>query len=544
MRLNCLSGYIGCINNMEPHMINFYIGNIAGGVVTAAQETVGSMIALLNPRASDLQRWDMTNDGHLILSSSSAHLCLSIANDQLQNGAAVTLAEKGASGYFQQWNYDATSSQLSLQKHSSYLLAHASGGPAGPLVYVSTAPTSAQSQWNLIVISTLPQPMIGMNWEPAPSDYNGLPAPTKYGDTDFANADFQMLWSSEALNEGARNDLGRIAGFGCNTIKMYNWSVPAPNGYWMRDHKSFLTAAANAGLTVIVPISNFFTGTAYNNRTTNANPAGPSSSTQLASWITEIVTEVYANNIASGPVVMWAIGNEYDNSNNGAYGYCEAQDIAMIASLIIAAEASLRIRVASVLPFTSPVTTAIYPVNKSISHTKPATNAIMGQYAIQALSDAFSTAEIPATRFIASVNSYQTGAQLTTYNSAFAAAFPGMYWFYGELGWSHANGGKTTQADNLYDQFSTILPLAKAAGSTFLGACCFEYSDELWKGASGSSEVEFGIYTFPANGKPKTAYEGEHSPVNGASYPIDEFVARPAVASFTAAIAGQPYPKS
>ncbi|WP_215409503.1 RICIN domain-containing protein [Janthinobacterium sp. JC611] len=520
-------------------MFNFYIGNIAGGVVTAAQEAVGSTIALLNPGASDLQGWELTKDGHLILSSSSADLCLSIANDQLQNGAAVTLAEKGASGYFQQWNYDATSSQLSLQKHSSYLLSNASGGPAGPLVYVSTASTSAQSQWNLIVISTLPQPMIGMNWEPAPSDYNGLPAPTKYGDTDFANADFQELWSSDA-----RHDLGTIAGFGCNTIKMYNWSVPAPNGYWMRDHKSFLTAAANAGLTVIVPISNFFTGTAYSNRTQNPNPAGPLPSTQLASWITWIVTEVYANNITAGPVVMWAIGNEYDNSNNGAYGYCEAQDIAMIASLIIAAEASLGIPIANVLPFTSPVTTAIYPVNTSISQANPATNAIMGQYAIQALSDAFSTAGIPATRFIASVNSYQTGAQLTTYNSAFAAAFPGMYWFYGELGWSNANGGKSTQADNLYDQFSTILPLAKAAGSTFLGACCFEYSDELWKGASGSSEVEFGIYTFPANGTPKTALEGDHSPVYGASYPVDVFVARPAVASFIAAIAGQPNPKS
>ena len=522
-------------------MINFYIGNIAGGVVTAAQATVGSMIALLNPGTSDLQGWDLTIDGHLILSSSTADLCLSVVKGQLQNGATVTLAEKGADGYFQQWSYDATSSTLSLQKQPSYLLANASGGPAGPLVYVSTAPISAQSQWSLIVKSTLPQPMIGMNWEPAPSDYNGLPAPNKYGDTDFANADFQELWGDGA---DARNDLGTIAGFGCNTIKMYNWSVPAPNGYWMRDHQSFLTAAANAGLTVIVPISNFFTGTAYNNRTQNANPAGPLPSTQLASWITGIVTEVYASNIASGPVVMWAIGNEYDNSNNGAYGYCEAQDIAMIASLITAAEVSLGIPAANVLPFTSPVTTAIYPVNTSISQTTPGANAIMGQYAIQALSDAFSTAEIPATRFIASVNSYQIGAQLTAYNSAFAATFPGMRWFYGELGWSNANGGKTTQADNLYNQFSTILPLAKAAGSTFLGACCFEYSDELWKGASGSSEVEFGIYTFPANGTPKTALEGDHSPVFGASYPIDVFVARPAVASFAAAIAGQPNPKS
>lgn len=518
-------------------MSNFYISNIAGGVVTAAQRTAGSAIALLNRGSADLQGWVLTRDGHLVLSSSSADLCLSIANDQLQNGGTVTLAAKGASGYAQLWNYDGATSQLSLQS-SNYLLTSASGGPAGPLIYVSTASTSPQNQWCLIP-SALLQPMIGMNWEPAPSDYTSLPAPSKYGDTDFANADFQALWMPEE-----RNDLATISGFGCNTIKMYNWSVPAPNGYWMRDHQPFLVAAANVGLSVIVPISNFFTGTAYNNRTNNANPAGPSSSTQLATWITEIVTEVYANNKSAGPVVMWAIGNEYDNSNNGAYGYCEAQDIAMIASLIIAAEASLGIPAANVLPFTSPVTTAINPVNTSIAQPNPPTNPIMGQYAIQALSDAFNAAGISAKRFVASVNSYQTGAQLTAYYSAFPAAFPGMYWFYGELGWSNANGGEITQADNLYDQFSTILPLAKAAGSTFLGACCFEYSDELWKGASGSSETEFGIYTFPKSGTPRTAKEGDHSPVWGASYPVDAFVARPAVASFTAAIAGQPNPQS
>ncbi len=523
-------------------MSTFYIGNIAGGVVTAAQANAGSAMALLNRASSDLQCWVLTTDGHLVLSASSADLCLSVASDQLQSGGAVILAAKGASGYLQQWNYDAATSQLSLQGNAGYLLTNASGGPAGPLVYVSTASTSPQNQWCLS-ISTLPQPMIGMNWEPAPSDYTGLPAPSKYGDTDFANADFQALWSPDPAGVG-RNDLGTISGFGCNTIKMYNWSVPAPNGYWMRNHQPFLTAAADANLSVIVPISNFFTGTAYNNRTNNGNSAGPSSNADLGAWITAIVTEVYVNNNAPGPVVMWAIGNEYDNSNLGAYGYCEAQDIATIASLIIAAEASLGIPAANVLPFTSPVTTAIDPVNTSIPQPNPPADPIMGQYAIQALIDAFATAGIPATRFVASVNSYQTGAQLTGYNTAFPQVFPGVYWFYGELGWSNANGGETTQADNLYDQFSTILPLAKAAGSTFLGTCCFEYSDELWKGGAGSSETEFGIYTFPSSGTPATAQEGDHSPVWGASYPVDAFVARKAVASFIAAIAGQSNPQS
>lgn len=386
----------------------------------------------------------------------------------------------------------------------------------------------------------IPQPMIGMNWEPSPSDYTALPAPEKYGDTDFANTDFIALWALDALSVG-RQDLKTIAEIGCNTVKMYNWSVPAPNGYWARDHKPFLAMAEKHGLKVIVPISNFFTGTAYNNRTNNANPAGPQSSASLQSWIEQIVKEVYAHG-TPGPAVMWAIGNEYDNSNVGAYGYAEAQDIATIAQYIIAAETGLGIT--NVLPFSSPVTTAINPVNSSIPQSNPPANPIMGQYAIQALIDAFTTAKIPAWRFVAAINSYQTGTQLTDYNTAFPQVFPDVYWYYGELGWSNANGGSTTQAQNLYNQFSTMLPLAKAASSMFLGACCFEFSDELWKGEPGSTETEFGIYTFPPSGSPSppTSHEGDHAPVYSATYPVDGFVARPAVAYLQAAIAGKPKP--
>jgi hypothetical protein len=388
-------------------------------------------------------------------------------------------------------------------------------------------------------IKKIPQPMIGMNWEPAPSNYKKLPAPTEYGDTDFANEDFVALWDKDMSGVG-RKDIDTIKGLGCNTIKMYNWSVPAPNGYWMRDHKPFLNAAANAGLSVIIPISNFFTGTAYNNRTNGSNSAaGPAASTHVKSWIKDIVKEVYSNDLKPGPAVMWAIGNEYDNSNIGAYGYCEAEDIAQIATYIMDAEASLSIKSSDVLPFSSPVTTAINPINTGIPQTGVSGTPIMGQYAINSLVSAFKSAGIPADRLVASINSYQTGSQLTGYNTAFPMAFPDMYWYYGELGWSNANGGEKEQAKNIYDQFSTTIPLAKASGSKYLGACCFEFSDELWKGSPGSTETEFGIYTFPPAGSPAapTAKEG-----NGDVYPVDQFVARKAVASLKAAIAGDPDP--
>lgn len=388
-------------------------------------------------------------------------------------------------------------------------------------------------------LSRIPQPMKGMNWEPSPSDYTSLPAPNKYGDTDFANDDFVALWNVDGNNVG-RKDLATIKGLGCNTIKMYNWSVPAPNGYWMRNHRNFLAMAQELGLSVIVPISNFFTGTAFSNRANN--PGGPGPSSDLETWIQDIVAEIYAGG-NPGPAVMWAIGNEFDNSNVGAYGYCQAQDIATIASYIIAAETALNIPASDALAFTSPVTTAMTPINSSISCSAPY-NTLMGGCAINALLQAFTSAIGSAAttqRFIASVNSYQIGQQLVDYHTQFPTVLPNVPMFYGELGFSEASGGAATQAQNIYSQFSTTIPQA-TPGNFFYGSCCFEFSDELWKGPAGSTEASFGIYTFNSQSQPQSSNEGNHAPVWGAAYPVDAFTARQAVQCFQAGLAGEAPP--
>jgi hypothetical protein len=395
--------------------------------------------------------------------------------------------------------------------------------------------------------SRIPQPMIGMNWEPSPSDYTQIPAPSKYGDTDFANDDFVALWHVDSSGVG-RHDLSNIKHMLCNTVKMYNWSVPAPTGYWMRNHANFLTLARQLGLSVIVPISNFFTGTAYNNRAAAggsgappANGGGPPANAALQGWITAIVTEIYASG-APAPAIMWAIGNEYDNDALGAYGYCEAVDIATIASYIMAAEASLNVSADNVLAFTSPVTTALIPVNTSIPSSNQKYNTLMGGCAIEALIQAFNSVlgpTVTSQRFIASVNSYQIGQQLVDYNTKFPTVFPGVNFFYGELGFS-ASSGQQTQAKNIRDQFSHTVALAQR-GSPFYGACCFEYSDELWKGPPQSSETMFGTYTFTGGASP-ISHEGNHAPVWGASYPVDNLTPRLAVIWFESGVTGVPPP--
>jgi hypothetical protein len=387
------------------------------------------------------------------------------------------------------------------------------------------------------VFSRIPQPMNGMNWEPTPSDYTSLPAPSQYGDTDFANADFAALWGADGSGVG-RKDLSTLVSMGVNTVKMYNWSVPAPTGYWQRDHTPFLAQAKTLGLSVIIPISNFFTGTAYSNRTSGGNPGGPPASAELQSWITAIVAEVYGSNLTPGPAIMWAIGNEYDNSNVGAYGYCEAQDIATIAQYIVNAETSLGISSDNVLAFTSPVTTALTPINSSIGCSAPY-NTLMGGCATQAVLTALGPTL--SARFIASINSYQIGQQLVDYYQAFGTVFPNLSFFYGELGWSEANGGASAQAQKVYNQFTTTIPQA-SPGSYYYGACAFEFSDELWKGPAGSSETTFGIYTFPSTAPTVFSHEGNHAPVWGARYPVDAFVARPVVACLQAALTGTAAP--
>jgi hypothetical protein len=400
-------------------------------------------------------------------------------------------------------------------------------------------------------LSRIPQPMKGMNWEPAPSNYTSIPAPNEYGDTDFANDDFNNLWNDGA---GCRGDLTTIAALGCNTVKTYNWSVPPPPpvSYWQRNHVNFLNTCQAKGLSVIVPISNYFCGWAYNVRTQNKNGAGPcytgtqaQAETDLKNWILAIVNEVYCatgpNSLTPGPVVMWAIGNEFDNANLGAYGYCEAVDIATIASYIIWAEQQIGIDADNILAFSSPVTTAMTPVNGSITVGAPY-NTIMGGAATEALIQAFNTAigtQATAQRFVGAINSYQIGAQLTAYYTAWPTVFPATSFYYGELGFNastQAGSSSAIQAQNVYSQYTTTLPQSQSG--YFFGSCVFEFSDELWKGPPGSSETMFGIYTFANTGTPPTANEGDHAPVNGASYPVDTLGARAAAGCLQAALGG------
>jgi len=383
------------------------------------------------------------------------------------------------------------------------------------------------------VFSRIPQPMNGINWEPSPSNYTNQPPPEPYYDTDFANTDFLALWGYDATTKVGRNDLQTIASLGANTVKMYNWNVPPPPSDYTRDHLSFLAEAQAQNLSVIVPVSGYFTNLAYLNRVNGT------STEQLQGFITSMVTEVYSVNNTPDPVIMWAIGNEFDLLVPGGSQYCEAEDIVTIAQYIVDAESALGVADDDVLAFTSPVSTALTPTNTSIPCGPTSSySTFPGGCAINALVTAFGATGVAlGDRFIASVNSYQTGEQLDQYYTTFPTVFPGLSFFYGELGWASGPTGTSSpaqQAQNIYNQFTTTIPQA-ATGSYYYGACLFEFSDELWK---SGSQAMFGIYTFPSGPASVFANEGPNAPVYGATFPVDQFVAQPAVACLSAAFAG------
>src|SRR5215469_9653275 len=97
----------------------------------------------------------------------------------------------------------------------------------------------------------LPKPLLGMAYTPEPSDFSGstncpFPDKCKYFDDDFFNADFPMLWGSSG-----RDDLMTIKQMGVNFLHLYDFGV-------CRNHIPFLDDANSLGISVMIPISNFF----------------------------------------------------------------------------------------------------------------------------------------------------------------------------------------------------------------------------------------------------------------------------------------------
>ncbi len=140
----------------------------------------------------------------------------------------------------------------------------------------------------------------GMAYQPTPTDYF-VPAPVKYGNTDFYNSDFQALWGADAkgvtrtVHVGGetkhQGDLQTLHDMGVNLVRLYSWQGMAG---WV-DHSPFLDECDRLGIKVIVPI--FVTGDS-------------STTSQFYKNIESIINETSGHS----SVAFYSIGNEISPS--------------------------------------------------------------------------------------------------------------------------------------------------------------------------------------------------------------------------------------
>ena len=332
--------------------------------------------------------------------------------------------------------------------------------------------------------STIPNPIKGVCYQPAPTDYVGNQGPNqKYFDTDFFNTDFTGFWSTE---NGGRGNLKNVADLGVNFLHLYDWNA-------QRDHGSFLQECETRGIFVAVPFNNSFC--------TNINSWG-------AGGVYAVMQEIY--NLGGGTtpysqVAMWTIANEF---NQGG-GPTPAQ-IAQIAQVILYAESQLGNSV--VLPISSP--TSFAPANNpgiaptqdlqtAFSQTAEFTVTINGQQAtIPAL-----PADFFATRYVAATNPQnpgsippaESGVTIESWLPQFAAAFPNTPVWFSEIGIGVGNScsgyssgctpDQTQQAAFTKNQIQSADP---STYSYLLGSCVFEYTPD-YQNPIGSNNYTFSL---------------------------------------------------
>ena len=354
------------------------------------------------------------------------------------------------------------------------------------------------------------RPLKGIIYKPVPNDYDGT-GNGIYSDSDFTNDDFQQLWGPD--NHG-RDDIGNLASAGVNFLHFYDWNQPgAPMN---RNHANFLNYCQSKSISVAVPISNWYVQQVQN--------TSPDYQQYGTAWFDNFVREVYPNGKRHPAVVMWSLGNEFDEPGN----QLSPQGIVMTAQAIIAAEDKANIPLTERIAFTAPVSFGLRN-----SNNVPAAGAVL------LLKDAFNIAGLSTVftnRFIASVNTFNPGSDLGPWaETNFPAAVPDVKFCLFEMGRAidpvppSLVRDETQQGDFYKDQLAATLKIANEGGP-FLGGAVFSTVNELYKiTPAGAQEATYGVWKINVNGGLGT---GTTTSGNGSqSYPIDSWTAKPSFTS-------------
>lgn len=322
----------------------------------------------------------------------------------------------------------------------------------------------------------LSRPIMGISYEPLPSDYNSLSPLVNYYNTDFTNIDFRGLWSPIDNDKGiGRNDVGIISAMHFNTIKLYNWN-PA------RNHDSFLNYCNGNNIKVIVPISNFFVD---------------NFSTQQEN-IRNIIKQ--ANHPA---VIAFAIGNEKD--------ILAVQNIANIIKMINGFK-----------PCCSPVKLSDFPnIPQAIFQALDTSIEKFNKIFFQAVN------VYPPPNNIG--NKATHNLDLVINNLWPSSQFRSQYLLISEYGWNSFSVSEQDQELSIRSQISFIKQIiADPSNNLFLGGILFEFSDKLWKhdDCDGFDNNECGLYKLSNN------FRYGHT-TGGQQYPINDLIPKIAIQIFS-----------
>jgi len=348
------------------------------------------------------------------------------------------------------------------------------------------------------------RPIYGMNYQPSPSDYTSLPAPGQYYDTDFNNSGFEGLWGNTLLtgsgtcpDTSARDDVGNMkSDLGVNYVRSFNLNQEA-----FRDHVTFGNYCDTKGVHVSWPLDYWV----------NAVSASNWVSTQRALAITLIQTLG-----ALQSTVVWRLGNELN-------GTTEASNIATIFKLVVDNDPGKH-------PVTSSLQLGFFPsmatliktaiLNLDTGTSKTYENAYNNLW--------FQAVNIypPIGMEVSQATSNLDMIVNTAWPNSDFSNQPLLVTEYGTA----TNVSDADQSDSIKAQAQFIKDQATNPNKPlFLGGCLFEYTNELWKGAT---QDDLGINSFA--GPFCTAQELNQGPPN--IYRVDTLNQKPAYDTYKAII--------
>lgn len=309
---------------------------------------------------------------------------------------------------------------------------------------------------------------------------------TIYNDSDFYNADFPVLWGP-AGGRG-RDDLGRFRKeLNVNYIRPYDWQSNAA----FRNHAPFLAYAAQLGMRVSIPISNYTLKIMCNQVPTDRDWKGK---------IAGVFNQVYG---AKGTMADRAAGaleifNEYDNF------FCRNAKFVVD----VAAEWK-RLEDLRSLPDSQRL-----PIIVSVTFSLK--NGLPGGAILDVFKEMSARPQLGAgfwrARMIHAVNTFNDGPFMRTWvttnlpqwyrRNSVPADTPVVFTEYGT---SSAVIGESRQATRVAAQFSSMWTPAKPAN--FLGAMAFVPEYRFWE---RGPEPDFAILNFNGGpgswGKPATMF--------------------------------------